>query len=371
MTSRTLSIGLALFSVAASGQSAGRARTLQQVAVPHRQAKSIFQSEPGKPHALQIAFDPQTRRVTVTLSVEDPDGYFIPNLRPENFAVYEDGVLQKDATVDIDHAAVSLSVLLEGGGRYQEINQILRTEIPSLGHALVNALIPDDKVAVFSYANAVEQLQPGAPAASGTAGLHPGLANVDQQRDRLDALFSQVQISGFSEANLYDALIETLNRTHSMPGRRALLLMSTGLDSFSHATFDEVVSNAGGADTPVYCIGLAGLVQQTIVGSTGPLSKIDWSRANNQLKTLARVSNGRTYLRDTALEIPAIYDDMMEHLRVRYVIKYTSSDAHSGTSMRRVRVALVDPRTKGPLRITDAAGKAITARVSADASYTP
>jgi hypothetical protein len=39
--------------------------------------------------------------------------------------------------------------------------------------------------------------------------------------------------------------------------------------------------------------------------------------------------------------------------------------------MRRVRVSLIDPRTGGPLQVTDAAGKAITAQVSADASYTP
>ena len=303
---------------------------------------------------MRIAFDPRTQLVTVMLSVEDPEGYFIPNLRRENFAVYEDGVSQKNATVDIDHAALSMAVLLEGGGRYQEINQMLRTEIPLVAHPLLDALNPDDKVAVFSYANAVTLL-----------------ADVDQRRDRLDALFSRPQTSGFSEANLYDALIETLNRTQWMPGRRALLLISTGLDSFSHATFDDVVSTAERADTPVYCISLAGRVQRTFVDPASPLSKIDWSRANTQLKTLASVSNGRTYLRDAVLDIPAIYDDLMEHLRVRYVITYTSSGGHSGGSMRRVRVALVDPRTGGPLRVTDAAGKAIAARVSADASYTP
>jgi Ca-activated chloride channel family protein len=350
-----LSLGLAFFCVVGNARPAGHGLTPKQVTTPHRPAKSLFQSEPGKPHALQIAFDPQTQRVTVTLSVEDPDGYFIPNLRPENFAVYEDGILQKGATVDVEHAAVSMSVLLEGGGRYQELNQLLSTEIPFVARPLLSSLIPDDKVAVLSYAHTVKLL-----------------ADVDQSRSRLDLLFTQLQISGFSEANLYDALVETLNRTRSMPGRKALLLISTGLDSFSHATFDDVVANAERADTPVYCIGLGGLVQRTLaVGSTSPLSKIDWSRASNQLKKLAGVTNGRTYLRDTALDVSAIYDDLMEHLRVRYVIKYTSGLAGGGGIMRKVRVTLVDPRTGGPPRITDAAGKAITARVSADASYTP
>jgi hypothetical protein len=154
-----------------------------------------------------------------------------------------------------------------------------------------------------------------------------------------------------------------------MAHRRALLLISTGLDSFSHATFDDVIATAGHSGTPVYCIGLAGLVQRTILGA-GPLARIDWSRANIQLKTLARVTDGRAYLRETDLHVPAIYDDFMEHLRVRYAITYTAaSDGPSGSS-RTVRVALVDPRTGGPLRISDAAGKAIVARVSGEASYT-
>jgi Ca-activated chloride channel homolog len=166
-------------------------------------------------------------------------------------------------------------------------------------------------------------------------------------------------------------LVDTLNRTRHVPGRRALLLISTGLDTFSHATFDDVIATAERADTPVYSIGLAGRVLRTIVDLPSPLLKIDWSRANNQLKTLAKVSNGRTYLRDTLFDITAIYDDLMEHLRLRYVIRYFASATHGISTMRRVRVSLIDPRTRGPLRVTDAAGKAVTTQVSADASYTP
>jgi Ca-activated chloride channel homolog len=353
MRSTMLPIGLILFLVVGGLTPMGYELTLQQNPVARRPAKSMFQSEPGKPDALELAFDPQTQLVTVTLSVEDPQGYFIPNLRPENFVVSEDGVPQRNATVDVDHAAVSMQMLLEGGGRYQALNQLLSTELPSVAQPLLKALIPEDRVAVSSYANTVKLL-----------------ADVNEPRSKLDAVLSHVEISGFSEANLYDALIETLKRPHDMPGRRALLVISTGLDSFSHATFNDVVSKARQADTPVYCIGLGGLVQLTIVSSTGPLSKIAWARASTQLETLASVSNGRTYLRDTVLGIPAIYDDLMEHLRVRYVIKYTSG-AHGGGSMRRVRVALVDPRTGGPLKISDGEGGAIAARVSAAGSYTP
>ena len=354
MTSRTLSIAVVFFSVVCSVQSVGRGLTLQQVTIPRRPAKPLFQSEPGEPRPLQIRFDPQTALVTVTLSVNDQDGYFIPNLRPENFAAYENGVLRKRVTVDVEYAAISMSVLLEGGGQYREINDLLSTELPSVTLSLLNGLRPDDKVAVFSYTNTVRLL-----------------ADVDQPRDRLKALFTRLQISAFSEANLYDALVQVLNRTQSMPGRRALLLISTGLDSFSHATFNDVVAAAERADTPVYCVDLAGLVQGDVVDSRSPVLKIDWNGVTDRLKRLAKVSNGRTYYRDTDIDLPAIYDDLMDHLRVRYVIKYTSPVTRGGNSTRLVRVALVDPRTGRPLRITEAQGKAIRALVSPEASYTP
>jgi VWFA-related protein len=333
---------------------AGAVLVLYQDAAPQQPAKSVFQSEPGKPSPLQIDFDPQTQRVKMTVAVQDPSGYFIPNLRPENFAVYEDGVLQKNAAVAVDHAAVSISVLLEGGGRYQELNQLLRIEIPSAAHPLLNALTPQDKVAVYAYADTVRLM-----------------VDVNQPRERIDTVFNDLKPAGFSEANLYDALIDTLKRTQRMPGRRALLLISTGLDSFSHATFDDVVAAAENGETPVYCVGLAELVRRSFVNSTGPLTRIDWNRANHQLEAISKASNGRTYLRDTLLDASAIYDDMMEHLRVRYIITYTSSSPRGGGTPRRVRVALVDPHTGGPLRITDATGKVIAASVSGETSYTP
>jgi VWFA-related protein len=330
-----------------------------QVTIKAHPAKPIFQSEQAKPRHPEIAFDPRTRTVTVRLSVEDPGGYAIPNLRPQNFEVYEDGVEQKDVSVDVEHAAVSLSVLLEGGGRYQQLNKILNTEIPYVAHPLMDALIPADRVGAFSYTSTVQTL-----------------VDFDRPRDALDAAFNRVPVAGFSEANLYDAVIDVLNRTPPPAGRRAMLLISTGLDTFSHARFDDVVARAERAGTPVYAIGLAGLVQRTLIDPVGPLAKIDWQRASEQLKTLARVSGGRTYLRDIALDVPAIYDDMMEHLRVRYVITYVSSNPAAGTRhSRAVRVALVNSKDGSkdgsPLRIVDASGKTVTARADLQGSYTP
>jgi hypothetical protein len=65
------------------------------------------------------------------------------------------------------------------------------------------------------------------------------------------------------------------------------------------------------------------------------------------------------------------HDDIMEHLRVRYVITYVSSNPSSGGAARTVKVALVNPTTSAPLRIVDLTGKVIASRVLVQGSYTP
>lgn len=282
---------------------------------------------------------------TIVVSVQDPRGNLIPNLRPQNFAVYENGVRQHDVTAAVVHAPITLAVLIEGGGRYQAVNKILATEVPYLMQLLRDALVPDDKVGTFAYTDTVRTL-----------------ADFPQAHQALDSVVSHIPASGFQEANLFDALVTVLDRMRTVAGRKAVLLISTGIDTFSHSTFDDVLAAAQRSGTPVYSIALAGFVERSVVGSTGPISNIDWSRAKERLKTLARSSGGRAYLRDSELDVAAIYDDMMEHLRVRYVLTYATSNPDGGGS--NVRVELVDPRTGAPLRVTDGSGKVIPAKVT-------
>ena len=86
-----------------------------------------------------------------------------------------------------------------------------------------------------------------------------------------------------------------------------------------------------------------GLVQRDIIDSQSPVLKIDWNGVNDRLKLLAKVSNGRTYYRDTDIDPSAIDDDLMEHLRLRYVIKYSSPVTRSGNSTAWSCVVTLNP----------------------------
>jgi hypothetical protein len=55
------------------------------------------------------------RPVTVVVAVQDSRGDFIPNLRPENFAVFVDEVRRRDVLVSVEHALVTLGIEVNPG----------------------------------------------------------------------------------------------------------------------------------------------------------------------------------------------------------------------------------------------------------------
>ena len=326
-----------------------------QVTVPSRPSAPIFTGKQGSQRS-EVEFNPASRTVTLKLQVEDPNGYFLPNIRRENFAVYEDGVRQKNVTVDVEHSPVTVALLMEYGGRYHKLNEVIGGEVRQVGSQLLDVLGHDDKIAVFKYDGKLETV-----------------VDYNQGHDDIDRAFDRLGTPGFSETNFYDAFLETLNRMRDVSGRKAIIVISSGLDTFSKATFQQVLEAAQNSATSVYTIGLGPLIQSesAAYGATAPFARIDWSNAERQLEMLAKASGGRSYELDSAVGVPAIYDDIMENLRVRYVITYVSSNAAASGPARQIRVELIDPKSGGPLKIHDSNGKAVAAKVFVQESYSP
>jgi len=67
-----------------------------------------------------------------------------------------------------------------------------------------------------------------------------------------------------------------------------------------------------------------------------------------------------------------VYDDIMENLRVRYVITYKSTtEDRDPKAARAVRIELVDSRTGNPLKIVDTNGRTVHSTVAAEDRYIP
>jgi hypothetical protein len=102
-----------------------------EVHAPNRPTSALFEGNQGL-QKTETTYDPRTQTVTMKLLVQDPNGYFIPSLRRDNFAVLENGVRQQNATVEVERAPISMSVLMEYGGRYQSMNADAAGRFPCL-----------------------------------------------------------------------------------------------------------------------------------------------------------------------------------------------------------------------------------------------
>jgi VWFA-related protein len=324
-----------------------------QIRIPNRPSKPLFQNEQGRQRT-EIYFDPSSKIVTVKLLVQDPQGYFIPNIRRENFAVYENGVRQQNATVEIEHAAATFGLLIESGGRYQRLNETLGEAASSAAMQFLGEIGQNDRVAIWKYADNVEQL-----------------SDFSQGPDALQGALASLRTPPVSELNFYDALIATLTRMQTLNGRKALILLSSGVDTFSKANYEDALQTARRSVVPIYAINLAVAARSATLSSNGPYSRIDWKRAETELRQIATASGGRMYSPEFTFDVSGIYDDVMENLRVRYVITYKSTIDADVNRARTVRIELVDSRTGGPLKIVDTNGRAVPWKVIAEGSYVP
>ena len=107
----------------------------------------------------------------------------------------------------------------------------------------------------------------------------------------------RLRIPAFSESNLYDALVDTAERMNEIEGRKAIVLLSTGVDTFSKLTFDKTRKALQNAGVPIYGIGLMQTMRELIdaYGAMGPIARLDFLQADNQMRTFAKETGGMSF----------------------------------------------------------------------------
>jgi VWFA-related protein len=175
-------------------------------------------------------------------------------------------------------------------------------------------------------------------------------------------------IPAWNEANLFDAITDTAGRMSGIEGRKAILLISSGVDTFSKITFDKTRKMLQEDGVPIYAIGLMQALQ--IMGgprATG-LSDMDLLVADNEMKTFASETGGQVFLPRFMGEFGGIFQQIHESLRNQYVLTYSPSNkAHDG-AYRKIKVQLVD-HDGNPVALKDEKGKPLKYTVVAKAGY--
>jgi VWFA-related protein len=147
-------------------------------------------------------------------------------------------------------------------------------------------------------------------------------------------------------------------------GRKAILLICTGFDTFSKLTYDEILKIVRSSDTVIYPVSI--LEFMTVRSPRGDSMGAEMAR--NALNTIAKYSGGQAYFPRFEGELPSIFEQISGQLRLEYGLGFVPTNPAKDGRFHKLRIDLVDEQGN-PLRLINPKGKVIKYRVVAREGY--
>ena len=295
-----------------------------------------------------------TTLVTLPVSVMDRDGRYVPNLRKEDFRIWEDGVEQQVAFFQSVEKPFSVVLMLDTSPS----TQFRLEDIQDAAITFVNQLRPDDKVMVISFDDDIKIL-----------------SELTGDRSKLRRAIQRAYTG--DGTRLYDAVDMVINHQLSrISGRKAIVLFTDGVDTTSRrATYQSTVLDAQELDALIYPVqyntnsngtGVPGnqndVWDQILEGIFGGRRNRrggggggggwpggGWpgrrgsDLADRYLRELASSTGGRGYEADSLQNMASAFANVAEELRRQYSIGYYPKRAPQARQRREIRVRTHQP----------------------------
>jgi VWFA-related protein len=293
--------------------------------------------------------------VNLDVAVLSNRGQFIPGIPRGNFRVLEDGVPQQVSNFSMGEAPMTVCLVIEFSNLYQQYWSESWYQTLTAAYGFIETLKKEDYVAVVAY-----DMRPEI------------LSDFTTNRMETQEAMQRLRIAAYSESNLFDALTFTAERMEEIEGRKAMVLISSGVDTFSKLTFDKTRKLLQQAGVPIYAIGLMQALREyyDARGYLGPIARLDFLQADNQMRTFAKETGGQAFFPRFYGEFPSIFRAISDALRNQYSLAYQPSNQARDGKYRKIKVELVNPANGEPLRITDEKGKVVKYTIIAKAGYT-
>ncbi len=271
----------------------------------------------------------------------------VPNLRREDFLIYEDGRLQTVETFETNEAPFDLLLLLDISGSTKSVIDLIKQASVQFTREIKS----NDRIAVAVFNSNVQLIQ-------------PFTNNRREVADSIDRIHSR------GGTAFYDALDTSLHQyLRGREGRKAIVVFTDGVDnqltgdasSGSRITFRELFRNIQETDTIIYTIfldteegggrggrgRLGGILGDILNGGrpSGPLSDEQaYREARRQLQEIADQTGGRMYSPHDIYDLDRVYSEIADDLRIQYTLVYSSSNPRRDGSWREIRAEIRNRR---------------------------
>ncbi len=300
-----------------------------------------------------------TDLVSIDVSVMDRLGNRgAAGLRAEDFLVYENHVRQKITNFSTTDVPFNLVLLIDTSGSTRD--QLLM--IRQAGRRFLDELRPQDRIAVIQFNKQVELIQDLTP-----------------NRSKIELALNMLKAGGGT--SLYDALQLTIDEVlNKVDGRKAIIVLSDGVDSYGISTFDQVMPALEKGGASLYFLELdteqfteAGMMRdcndknhfefslkqlkkyhkEHLEGgkeadyedhcSLTPLERMQINRrlyqtARREIRDMARNTGGRVYPVKQLQQLDPAYTQIAAELRTQYSLGYYPSNEKHDGKWRALRV---------------------------------
>jgi Ca-activated chloride channel homolog len=264
----------------------------------------------------QTPLQASTELVKVDATVLDGKGNFVGGLARSNFRILDGGFEQPIEFFTPVEAPAQVLVMIETSPAVYLIhNQHLQA-----AYALLDGLAADDEVALVTYDQSPRAVLPF----------------TQDKRALLAALGTAQYTIGMDDLNFYDSVSGVLDWLAPVPGKRAMVLLTTGLDSSPPDHWDALVRKLRGEDVVIFSVALGGALRGGKHGKSK--SKVDepaksavaagFARADDALRSLAQMTGGRAYFPESEKDFVPMYHEIASALRHQYLLGI--APAHDG-----------------------------------------
>jgi VWFA-related protein len=264
----------------------------------------------------------RTQEVLLSVTVRDAEGHPVTNLTRDDFIVAEDRKRQELTSCQIASVPVSVVLVLDAS---TSVGSKLK-DIREAAEAFVDTLGPEDRVSIVQFADKVELLL-------------DWTSDHAEIRHALEWRYRGGESTAFWDG-IYLAADEQLSK---VDGRRAMIVLSDGVDTDSKLTEDEVRSELDRVGATVYVVSLTrAIIAQVkpyagfggVVTGTAPRARqaIQLLEASeDRLRGLADRYGGRMWAPDRLEDSKQAYEEVAKELKQQYVLTYVSqNETHDG-----------------------------------------
>src|SRR5229473_5165638 len=270
-----------------------------------------FASAQENPHQPKQTIQVSVDRVNVGVIVTDSRGHFIEGLHREDFRVFDNGIEQPLTGFAAIEEPAQVLFLIESGPAVLFLgkNHVLASD------TLLNNLSPNDRVAIASYSKTPELLLDFTP---------------DKPTARL-ALQNLNFMAGFAELNLSSSLESAIDWLAPFPGKKTVVVLSTGVDTSSPENWQVIQQKLKTSDVRILAVSLAGDFRKLPKWrKLSPQEREDRARdkqvfaeADQALQELAMATGGRVYLPKNEKEFDRAYSEIAQLVRHEYSIAFS------------------------------------------------